>query len=74
MKEIFPGVTIDQDIQFGKAVIKGTRIPVEVIIGHIAAGDSVEAVMEEYRITKDDVLASFKYAAKIISEEMVIVR
>lgn len=66
MKEIFPGITIDQTIQFGKPVIKGTRVPVEIVVGHIAAGEDITTVMEEYRLTKKDVLAALKYAAKVV--------
>lgn len=74
MKEIFPGVTVDQKVQFGKPIIKGTRVPIEVIIGHIAAGDTIEKVAQEYRLTKKDVMAALKYAAKIIAQETVLVR
>lgn len=74
MKEIFPGITIDQNIQFGKPVIKGTRVPVEVIVGHIAAGDTIEEVIEEYRLKREDVLATLKYAAKVVAQEIVIAR
>lgn len=74
MKEVFPGVIVDQKVQFGKPVIKGTRVPVEVIVGHIAAGDTVEEVAQEYRLTKKDVLAALKYAARIIAQETVLVR
>ena len=72
MKEIFPGIEIDQNIQFGKPVIKGTRVPIEILIGHIAAGDTIESIMEEYRLTRTDVLAALKYATKLVSEEAVI--
>lgn len=74
MKEIFPGVTIDQKMQFGKPVIKGTRVPVEVIVGHIAAGDTIEEVAKEYRLTKKDVMAALKYAARIIAQGAVLAR
>lgn len=74
MKEIFPRVTIDQDVQFGRPVIKGTRVPVEVIVGHIAAGDTIEEVVEEYRLRREDVLAALKYAAKVVAQEVVMAR
>ena len=74
MKEISPEITADEKIQFGKPVIVGTRVPVEVVIGHIAAGDSTEAVMKEYGLTKAQVLAALKYAAKLVGEEMLIAR
>ncbi|KKT74395.1 MAG: hypothetical protein UW71_C0025G0003 [Parcubacteria group bacterium GW2011_GWB1_44_7] len=74
MKEISPQITMDEKIQFGKPVITGTRVPVEVVIGHIAAGDPIEAVMKEYGLTKAQVLAALKYAAKLVGEEMLIAR
>lgn len=74
MKELFPDITVAAGVQFGKPVIRGTRVPVAVIVGHIAAGDQIEAVMEEYRLTKKQVLAALKYASKIAAEETVMVR
>jgi uncharacterized protein (DUF433 family) len=71
MKNIFPGITIDPKVQFGKPIIKGTRVPVEVVMGHVAAGETIEKVMEEYELEREDVLAAIKYAANIVSEETV---
>lgn len=74
MKDIFPLISVDSNVQFGKPLIKGTRVPVEVIIGHVAAGDAIENIMEQYRLTREDVLAALKYAAKIVAEETVLAR
>lgn len=74
MKEIFPRIVIDQAVQFGKPVVAGTRVPVEVVVGHIAVGETIETVMREYRLTREDVLAALKYAAKIVAQETVMVR
>ena len=74
MKEIFPKVTVDENVQFGKPVIAGTRVPVEVVVGHIAAGDRIETVMKEYGLTKEQILAALKYAAKLVGEELVMAR
>jgi uncharacterized protein (DUF433 family) len=42
----------------GATVIRGTRIAVQTVIGFLAAGDSVEDVLEEYpSLTREDVLA-----------------
>lgn len=57
-------MTVDENVQFGKPVITGTRVPVEVVIGHIAAGDRMETVMKEYNLTKEQILATLKYATK----------
>lgn len=72
MKQLFPGITIDPKIQFGKPVIAGTRIPVAIIIGHIAAGDTLNQVALEYNLKKIDILTALKYAAKVVAEETVI--
>jgi len=72
MKEIFPRIIIDPNVQFGKPIIAGTRVPVEVIIGHIASGDTMAKVAEEYGIDVKDIQAALKYASKIIGEETLI--
>jgi len=74
MKEIFPHIAVDAGVQFGKPVIAGTRVPVEVIVGHIAAGMDIATVAGEYRITREDVLAALKYASKLLAEEAVMAR
>jgi uncharacterized protein (DUF433 family) len=42
MKEIIPRIVIDPKIRFGKPVIKGTRVPVDLILGKIAGGMTIE--------------------------------
>ena len=64
-------IVVDPDIRHGKPVIKGTRVSVNVILGSLAAGMTLEEVAEEYGITKEDVLAAVEYAAKLISMEEV---
>ena len=45
-------------IMFGKPVIKGTRITVELILGKIAAGESVDAILSSYpHLRREQVLA-----------------
>ncbi|MBI4159709.1 DUF433 domain-containing protein [Candidatus Wolfebacteria bacterium] len=74
MKQLFPHIAIDSKIQFGKPVIAGTRVPVEIIVGNVAAGMTIEAVAEEYNLTKTDVLAALKYAAKLVAAETILAR
>ena len=38
MKELSPGITVDEKVHHGKPVIKGTRVPAELVIGHLAGG------------------------------------
>jgi len=69
--EIAPRITIDERVRFGKPVIKGTRVPVELIIGKLAGGMTYEEVMSEYDLLKEDILAALDYAAKHLSGEEV---
>jgi len=69
--EIAPRIIIDEKVRFGKAVIKGTRVPVDLIIGKLAGGMTYEEVMSEYDLTREDILAALDYAAKHLSGEEV---
>jgi uncharacterized protein (DUF433 family) len=67
--EIAPGIVSDEKISFGKPVIKGTRVPVDLILGQLGGGMTFEEVMEEYRLTRENILAALSYASKLVSEE-----
>ena len=61
------------DVMVGKPVIAGTRIPVEHIIGKLAAGMSIAEVLEDYRtLTADDILAALAYAHDVIRSEDIV--
>jgi uncharacterized protein (DUF433 family) len=69
--KIAPRIVIDEKVRFGKPVIKGTRVPVDLIIGKLAGGMTYEEVMSEYDLTREDILAALDYAAKHLSDEEV---
>jgi uncharacterized protein (DUF433 family) len=71
MKEIAPRIVVDEAIHSGKPVIKGTRVPVETIVGKLAGGMTREQVEEDFGITKEDVLAALAYAAKSVADERI---
>ncbi len=64
-------ITIDPEVRHGKPIIKGTRVPVDIILGSLAGGMTVDEVAKEYDIGKEDVLAAIEYAAKIVAKEDV---
>ncbi len=72
--ELIPGVTADPDIAFGKPVIAGTRLPVAIILGQLAAGVTIEELCSEYDLTRDQVLAALGYAAQLAAQEVIRVR
>ena len=59
-------IVSDLKIMHGKPVIRGTRVPVEVILGSLVGGMTYEEIEEEYGITKEDIIAVIAYAAKFI--------
>jgi uncharacterized protein (DUF433 family) len=71
--EIYPGVTVDPQIVHGKPVITGTRVLVSQIVGHLAAGDTVETVCDAYNLTPEQVRAALGYAASRVAGEEVYV-
>ncbi len=64
-------IIINPEIRHGKPIIKGTRVPVEVILGSLAGGMEIKQIAEEYGIKKEDVQAAIEYAAKIIAKKEI---
>ena len=66
-------ISTDPAIMFGKMVIKGTRIPVELILEKLASGFSFERLTEAYpRITTKEIQACLLYAADNIKHEKTL--
>ncbi len=63
--EIFPGITVDPDVRFGKPCIADTRVDVATVVGAIAAGESPETAAGEYAISVDQVRAALRYATHL---------
>ena len=69
--EIFPGITSDPGILGGEAVITGTRIPVALLLGHLASGMSIDEIAYEYDLVKEHIYSALAYAARRIEEESI---
>jgi len=69
--EISPGITVDSRVSFGKPVVKGTRISIDIVLHQLAAGVTYEELEREYGLKRDNILAVLRYAAELVSEEMV---
>jgi uncharacterized protein (DUF433 family) len=57
-------IIIDKNIRHGKPVIRGTRVPVDIILGSLAGGMSYQEICDDYEITEDDIKAAIEYATK----------
>ena len=64
-------IIVDQKIMHGKPVIKGTRVPVEVILGALIGGMTYEEIEKEYGLKKEEVIAVIRYAASLMRGEEV---
>lgn len=71
MMQIAPRIVVDDQIQAGKPVVDGTRVPVEVVLGVLGAGESVDRLMAEYRLEREDVVACLSYAVSVVSGEEI---
>ena len=65
--EIFPGISMDPAIRFGKPCLIGTRIDVATVVGALAGGESYEEVEKAYHLTREQILAALRYAAHVAS-------
>ena len=69
---MFKRISVNPNICHGKACIKGTRIPVHIILDLLSAGETVGNILEAYpQVTKEDVNECLLYAAVLASEEII---
>ncbi|MFQ5632463.1 MAG: DUF433 domain-containing protein [bacterium] len=64
-------ISINPNVCHGQACIKGTRIPVHLILGFLASGDTFDDIIEDYPgLSKKDILACLEYASILALEEL----
>lgn len=60
-------IVVDPEICNGRPVVRGTRISVQTVVEFLAAGDSVDDVLEGYQsLTREDVMACLAWAARLM--------
>jgi uncharacterized protein (DUF433 family) len=65
-------ISIDPKVMTGKPVIRGTRIPVELIVRMLAQGIPETEILQEYpRLHPADIRAALAYAAQVLAHEDV---
>ena len=73
MEELLERVIIDPNILVGKPVIRGTRIPVYLIVELMASGMDVGEVLREYpELKEEDVKAALLYASRLLEREITV--
>jgi len=73
MAQKYRKIEINPNIMLGKPVIRGTRIPVELIIRKLGEGSTVEDLLSAYpNLTKEDIQKALAYAADVLENEEII--
>jgi len=71
-KQLWQRISIDPKVMVGKPVVRGTRIPVELIVRMLAQGIAESDILREYpRLQSDDIRAVLAYAAEVLANEDV---
>ena len=66
-EELDERISIDPEICYGKTCIKAARIPVQLILELLEAGETIQGILEMYpHITREDILACIHYARKLV--------
>jgi Uncharacterized conserved protein len=68
-------IEVNPAVMLGKPVIKGTRIPVELLIRKLSKGATEADLLDGYpRLTKKDIQAALAYAASTLAHETIILQ
>jgi uncharacterized protein (DUF433 family) len=74
MVNLLGRIAIDDDIVHGKPRIRGTRVPVQVILELLAAGDSIDDLLSDYdELSEEDIRAALQYAAVSFDASTVVI-
>jgi uncharacterized protein (DUF433 family) len=66
-------IEINPEVMLGKPVIKGTRIPVELLVRKLSEGATIADLLDAYpRLVVEDIQAALAYAAATLAHEMII--
>lgn len=71
-QKLLARITVNSNIFSGKPIIRGRRLAVEHILGMLAAGDTIETLLEAYPwLERQDVQACLVYARQLFGHELV---
>jgi uncharacterized protein (DUF433 family) len=67
-------IEMNPDVMGGKPVVRGTRIPIEMILRKLGAGMSPEEIITDHpRLTPEDIRAAQSFAADFVADEDLVV-
>ncbi|MCC6724714.1 MAG: DUF433 domain-containing protein [Saprospiraceae bacterium] len=66
-------ISSDPKVLFGKPVVKGTRVPVDLILEKLGKGETIERLLKAYpRVEKPAIYACLMFAAEAVKNEVVV--
>ncbi len=66
-------IEVNPNVMMGKPVIRGTRIPVELILRKISEGANEADLIEAYsKLTHEDIQAAVRFAADTLAHEEIV--
>jgi uncharacterized protein (DUF433 family) len=66
-------ISVDPKVHHGDPCIAGTRVPVSVIVGSVADGDSFDQILRSYpQLAREDIQAALHFAAEAVSRFDVV--
>jgi uncharacterized protein (DUF433 family) len=66
--DLLSRISIDSNVCFGKPCIRGHRIWVDLILDYLAAGETIEGLLEAYpSVEREDILACIVYGSETLS-------
>jgi uncharacterized protein (DUF433 family) len=66
-------IETNPSVMDGKPVIRGTRVPVELVLRKLGSGMPPEAILADHpRLTRDDILAAQAFAADYLAAEDIV--
>jgi uncharacterized protein (DUF433 family) len=71
-QQLLERITVNPKIFGGKPIIRGRRLAVEQVLGMLAAGDTIETLLEGYPwLEQEDIQACLVYARRLVGHERV---
>jgi uncharacterized protein (DUF433 family) len=72
---MYERIVSDPTICGGEACVKGTRVPVHIILSHLAAGDDYDTVLANFpRLSVEDIRACLEYASYLATEKDLVLQ
>ena len=72
IRAVFHRISVDPEVCGGKPTIRGLRFPVSRLLGLLAAGETVDSILESYPyLEREDIQEALHYAAFLADEQVI---